>query len=45
MQLVRHEMVQQFSSYQTEDFEEHDIVLPAHHKVITTVPLLLSLWL
>jgi len=41
MQLVRHEeMVQQFSSYQTEDFEEHDIALPAHHKVITAVRLL-----
>ena len=40
MQLVRHEeMVQQLSSYQSEDFD-HDIALPAHHKVITAVCLL-----
>ena len=38
MQLVRHEeMVQQLSPYQAEYFQEHDIAIPAHHKVITSV--------
>jgi len=41
MQLIRHEeMAQQFPSNQTEYFEEHEIALPAHHKVIAAVRLL-----